>query len=100
MRCVADVALLVDKSGSITDRNEGGHPDNWRILKDFLFSIFDSVDYGDDGIYFASLFFANNANIKIWFDTCDTVQCMKDIIETVGAPVRYKNLKIYSKTSF
>ena len=31
--CVADLALVVDSSGSITDPNVGGHEDNYDLVR-------------------------------------------------------------------
>ena len=85
--CNADIALLVDKSGSITSPEDGGNPANWRILKDFIYEVMRQTGYGTTGVQFAVTFFANNAEPYIDFNQCYNLACAKTIIESVNPPV-------------
>ena len=89
--CKADIAFLVDKSGSIVDPNEGGKDANWVTLKNFIYQVMDAAGYGTtqaDGVQFATLFFANQAKIQTCFNNCTNTACVRDSIE--NGPGRVK----------
>lgn len=43
---IVDLTFLVDNSGSITDKNRAGEPDNYLLLKNFLRDLVDQIDVG------------------------------------------------------
>ena len=90
-RCDADIAMLVDKSGSITAREDGGTPANWDILKNFIYSVMDQTQFGSSGVQFAVAFFANNANLFVRLNQCNTTECARRIISKVNPPVGILN---------
>ena len=91
-KCEADIAMLVDKSGSITNPEDGGNPGNWKVLKDFIYAVMRQTEYGvTDSTKYAVLFFANNANLFVKLNQCSDIPCAKNIIETVNAPVSMRN---------
>jgi len=54
--CVADIAFVIDNSGSIRDNDPPGG-NNWNLILDFVKSIIDVFDVGQDATRFAAVDF-------------------------------------------
>ena len=87
--CKADIALLVDKSGSIIDPSAGGDPGNWNILKTFLENVMVETEFGQDpdGTHFGLIYFANNANLFLQLNDCQDLACARTAINRASPPV-------------
>lgn len=46
--CIADVAFVVDNSGSIRDSQVPGEPDNWDVVVRFLRDLVQLLEVGSD----------------------------------------------------
>jgi len=58
--CVADIAFVIDNSGSIRDNDPPGG-NNWKLILDFVKSIIDVFDVAQDGARFAVIDFGKNS---------------------------------------
>jgi len=54
--CVADIAFVIDNSGSIRDNDPPGG-NNWQLILDFVKSIIDVFDVAQDATRFAVIDF-------------------------------------------
>jgi len=57
--CVADIAFVIDNSGSIRDNDPPGG-NNWKLILDFVKSIIDVFDVAHDATRFAAIDFGTN----------------------------------------
>ena len=53
--CISDVALLVDSSGSIENQGKG----NYDLMKDFLKTLVDKLNVGEDDVHVGAITFSN-----------------------------------------
>lgn len=76
--CRADIGLIIDDSGSIT---EGGQTQNWDAVKNFLKLVVQKfIAIGDAGTHFAANRFSNRANMVFQLNSYSTEQEYTDAI--------------------
>ena len=66
--CVADVAFVIDDSGSIRDANIPGQTDNWDSVKNFIIRIVSRLNIGSTGVRIAAVTFSNEGIMKFDLD--------------------------------
>jgi len=61
--CVADIAFVIDNSGSIRDNDPPGG-NNWQLILNFVKSIIDVFDVAQDATRFAAIDFGMKMKTK------------------------------------
>ena len=59
-----DLALIIDNSGSIREKNQRNSPDNYNVLKRFLQAVVDQLDVGIRTTRIAAVRFAEHAVLE------------------------------------
>ena len=56
--CKADIAFVIDSSGSIKEKNKPGQPDNWETIKLFTVSVVNQMEIGPENVRVAATTFS------------------------------------------
>eukprot|EP00918_Siedleckia_nematoides_P036496 GHVU01079281.1.p1 GENE.GHVU01079281.1~~GHVU01079281.1.p1 ORF type:complete len:553 (-),score=30.11 GHVU01079281.1:425-2083(-) len=73
----ADIALLIDDSGSIQDKDQR----NYQILKDFIKSLINRLDIGPDTTRVSAIKFSTRSEVVFHLDEHNTKGDLKDAIQ-------------------
>ena len=52
--CKADIAFVIDSSGSIKEKNKPGQPDNWETIKLFTVNVVNQMEIGPENVRVAA----------------------------------------------
>ena len=74
-RCtqVADICLIIDSSGSITEHSD----DNWRLMREFLSSLVDYFTVGHDQTRFGAVVFSDAAKLEFALNRYNDAESVK-----------------------
>ncbi len=85
---VIDLALIIDNSGSIEDAGKG----NYKLLKDFIKSLLDSLDISEHGTHVGALRFSSDVHTEFRLNTYNTTEDMKDHITHMDYAQQFTNI--------
>jgi len=81
-----DVGLVIDASGSITEKME-----NWKILKNFIISLIGQLDIGLDRVRVGAIKFSSSASVEFRLDQYSTREALNEAIENMVVLSRKTN---------
>ena len=74
-----DLVLVVDSSGSITEKDEG----NWELVKTFLARIVDNLQVGPDRVHIGLVLFSSVASVRFDLRQYTTAEAVKEAIRNL-----------------
>lgn len=87
-KVLADLVVLVDNSGSITEKGD----DNYVKLKSFLANFVNTIDVGIDKTRIGVLRFSNTANVEFYLNSYFKSEEINDAIRRMGYEGSYTNI--------